>query len=215
MENQADNERRSTSHDEIVKLINILTEDLKHSHEHLQQEDTQVHRRLYVRVAASLIESWVSALKADILDAYEHGEFTPSHAELAILLEETYELTDKGRINKRPYFASIDRNIRFTFDIFIHTHSLETPLEYDSHLWDSLKKAVLVRNRITHPKRGSDLTITDEELNLMREGFAWFVSHALALQLTLNEKYKRENAELEQIMAKTAQEQSKPESSAS
>ena len=169
-------------------------------------KDTSLSRKIYVKASASIIESELFALKRMILDAHKMNAIELSHEELAILLEESYTLSDKGKINVKPYFSSLTSNIKFIFCLgerlsrllgykstirfsisnsSNQNRSNATGNSFDDPRWSSLQKSVKVRNRVTHPKKLADLQVTDKELVCLEEGENWFFESIYTLKIAL------------------------------
>jgi hypothetical protein len=51
---------------------------------------------------------------------------------------------------------------------------LELEIERDGSGWQAFRKAVAIRNRITHPREIRDLLITDAELEDVTRAYHWF-----------------------------------------
>ena len=54
--------------------------------------------------------------------------------------------------------------------------------------WEALKKAILVRNRITHPKCIGDMHVSDSDVETAQAGFFWLFDMAVhVMEQTLHE----------------------------
>ena len=160
---------------EIEALVDSLSEDVAAAREDRAAHDDQYRRRTLVRTTFAAIEGWSYALKQAAL---EHATQTPdlfSAAELACLREESYDLSERGEARVGRKILRTVPNTRFALRMFLRCEGVD-----DSHFndrdsaefWSAFQRANDVRNRIVHPKQAADLTISDEELELV-EGVYW------------------------------------------
>jgi hypothetical protein len=97
-------------------------------------------------------------------------DFSP--AELAILLEEKYSLENNGEVRvEEKNFQRFVPNLKFAFKAFAKSHG-------SSHIFDAskapLKEFEDLRNRLTHPKKLVDLTVTDSDIEVTQRVWNWF-----------------------------------------
>ena len=88
--------------------------------------------------------------------------------------------SNKKKLDKVPYKIKLEDNVKLTlkkFDKIILNK--ETENTFSTPEWDDFKKTIKIRNRITHPKPGSDLKVSQRELDLARECFSWFLNSVL------------------------------------
>lgn len=52
----------------------------------------------------------------------------------------------------------------------------EMEVDFSTSGWSDLRQAVLIRNRITHPKLGQSLRIGDDDLTIVGSALAWLVA---------------------------------------
>jgi len=183
---------------EPKSVYDIVSVDMQLTLEQLRREDTQFGRRTCVRVSISYVEALVFSMKSEVYQAFQNGKAEFTDAELAIMLEKSYELSSRGKAKSRPYFASFDRNVRFAFDVCARAHDVSFKPCYSAHGWGLLQKAVKIRNRITHPKTPSDLIISDEEMEIFHKGIIWFQDNYTELKKLIAEKHKLAIEKLEE-----------------
>jgi len=141
--------------DVLVLEKNAKSEKSKHS----------FYRRQYVRAAAALIEGFTSMLKQTALLNPEH--FLPE--ELLLLREEEPGLKDNGQLHLRKRFLAIEMNIRFAFTAYAKVGGVRFSLDCSRSGWQCFKKLFSVRDRITHPKKDEDLSISDTEMSSIKQ----------------------------------------------
>lgn len=131
----------------------------------------QIERRAMIRTAFALIEALVFAMKTIAIRSPGPGAL--SHGEIALAQEEDYELSDKGDVQVRPARLSFLKNLRFAFYLFEKTTGAEHQLDVAGNGWQSLQRAIKVRDRLMHPKWPSDLKVTDNEARDALHAVIW------------------------------------------
>lgn len=162
-------------------LVSLLFGDIRQALDALKSADDAYHRRAVVHTMFTCIEGVTAFLKSNaILQAIRDPKlFTP--AELAMLVEHTYELNDKGCAAARQKVLPPLPNLRFAYAMATK-HLPDAPvLDVQSSPWQALVQTGQVRNRITHPKSSSDLTISTEEVRQARKVFLWFAQSIVAV----------------------------------
>lgn len=138
----------------------------------------QTARRLYVKTFISLVESVLFTLKSEALKT---DSSKLSQAELALLKDKTYELSNKGEATERIYLGNIEKNLKFAFRCFAKAIDINYNPDYSGVGWQSFQKTVRIRNRITHPKFAIDMSIDDNEQETINKAHNWFVENYRAL----------------------------------
>lgn len=164
-------------------FIQALASDTRTASAQLMDVDNQFQRRTHLRTLFAGIEGALFArrtliselLKYDATEGYDAHRL--SHADRMLLDEIEYDLEDNGAVRTRNRnFQPFLKYSRFTLDVYFKYFRRPNPVDYAGTGWQAFRNAHEVRNRITHPKRISDLTISDEELHDIRSAAAWFTS---------------------------------------
>jgi hypothetical protein len=100
-----------------------------------------------------------------------------SPAELAFLLEEDFDLNEKGEVVSVPAKIPLTKNIRLAFNTITRATSVNFDLQVGDVGWDALKKSAKVRDRLMHPKSIANLVISNDDVDLVIKGSAWFVQN--------------------------------------
>jgi hypothetical protein len=154
---------------------------------------SQPERRIYVRSVFATIEAWIYAMKQMALKWHPDPMCpTISEAERAFAQELEYKLTDSGEVESRRAKISLEVNLRFAFRLFAKSGYLTSDLDVSGSEWQVFRRAIKIRDRITHPKSVSDLNISDDDFKDVTTGLGWIlISHAkLFTEIAL--KAKRE-----------------------
>jgi hypothetical protein len=145
-------------------------------------ELSQSERRMLVRVIFATIEALIYVMKQIALAAHPDPKCpTISEAERAFAIERDFRLAPSGDVEQRTAKIPLETNIRFAFKLLAKAGTIPTALDVSGPEWQSLQAAIKVRDRITHPRSISDLTISDAELSGVMIGFTWVVVSHLKL----------------------------------
>jgi hypothetical protein len=130
----------------------------------------------------SKIRGFLSRLLPNLIHTSERIAYSCRHqpdvqfsdGELMVLNEKTYYPNDKGEVDEQRMQISVTNNIKFAFKVYARVHLVHYSLNIGDSRWDDFKKAMLVRDRLTHPKKVSDLEVTDEEVMRLNRAHDWY-----------------------------------------
>lgn len=142
-------------------LIEVLSNDLIAAGQELNQPDLQLRRRTLFRAFFAQVEGETSLRKEFALLQHAERQTVFSEPELAMLREEQYVLANNGEVRVQPKFLRLTDNLRFSFKAFAKAFGSSFELEVSGSGWDAFQRSIIVRNRITHPKTLTDLTVSD------------------------------------------------------
>ena len=156
--------------------LSSLIEDVEQNELLIAEDDSQFHRRNYVRSLFSLFEASLSNLREDVgillnNQMIDKGEL--NIYELLPVLDDDVQLVGNGKINLVPNKYPFKALVGYIFKKYAELIDIEENL-LGNHKWESFQEAIRVRNRITHPTEGKDSIITDEEINTMYEAKNWW-----------------------------------------
>lgn len=162
----------------LQRLTEILSADVEYFSSLLFKDTTtDIQKRAYVRAVFAFLEGTVFGYKRMVLRLSQYGKGSFSEAEIALLKEQSYDLTDQGKAVVQQKFLRFDRNLRFTFDACVRAYGVQHSLDVGGVGWDAMMKAFKLRNRITHPKNDADLSITEDELMTVMNAFSWVLNN--------------------------------------
>lgn len=153
-------------------FIHVLIYDVGAALDELKSSDTPTRRRSAIRTVLASIEG-VMYLTRACLNVYPL-----TAAELTIVKELSYEVTDRGTINERERSVPFDRSLKAIVRI-VRKYRPEYSLDYDHPGWSALLRSLEVRHRLTHPKTIEDLTVADSEIEDAHRGFNWFLAFSI------------------------------------
>jgi hypothetical protein len=163
----------------IIQLWIELEVDVAKARAAMVSNDTQFARRQFVRATFAKLEGFTSALKQLCLRS---STTTYSPEEIALLREETFTLDDKGEPRVTASHLKLAANIQFAFRMYARFCDLRFSLHTSECEWSDLKLAMAVRNRLMHPKKPEDLTVSEPEVEAASRASAWIDAKHRELQ---------------------------------
>ena len=135
-----------------------------------QSDIPQVERRILVRSIFAFFEAIAFVLKSSALMT-NPVVFKPE--EIALAKEEDYELSDTGEAQIRKAKLRFKPNLLFAFQIAAKANQINFKLSVNCHQWDALIRSIKVRDRLTHPKKSEDMTVTEKEIEDVQMAYEW------------------------------------------
>ncbi|MBM3927404.1 MAG: hypothetical protein FJ335_02950 [Sphingomonadales bacterium] len=164
----ADENRKQT-----IALIRTLIEDVIAANDRLQTSDTQTARRDVVRASIAAIEAEVWLVRGHVRDALQSLDALSPLADLA-LRETTYSVGENGRLQAKERSVPIPTAIKFvSAQAAIICPNLE--VDFTHRGWESLQRAIKIRDRITHPRPMRGLDVSSDELFTVKSGLFWVI----------------------------------------
>ena len=146
-----------------VGLSEVLIGDVKAARQSLKRSESDYARRTYVRTVFAAIEGYITIIRGRAMLAHAPGRKSLTVADFAILREETY-IIENGKSATKPRFNSIGQTFQFSIMVFQKAWMLPEKVHTDCNGFRAFKAAVLVRNRITHPRQLSEMTVSKKEI---------------------------------------------------
>ncbi len=162
--------------EELKKGFTFFAEfsrDLDQASKILEENDSQYIRRIYLRSLFTFIEGNSFRLRQMALAAHNNRAQCFSNEEIMMLEEKDIDIKDNGDLNIKTKYIGFAENIRFSQNSYIKAIGGDQP-DYTANGWAQLKKALVLRNRITHPRSKDDLIISDDELKVIHEAKEWY-----------------------------------------
>jgi hypothetical protein len=136
-----------------------------------------------------MIEGTIHCVKElEFAEAYKHGK--ASIPEFVALKELDIKIKDNGTLRESDKFVPTANNLRFMAEMFHKIFNKKLDLGIGMPSWEDFKKAVKIRNRVTHPKESGDLNITEDELTTIKSVESWFNSIVKEILQTVNTFYQ-------------------------
>src|SRR5262249_27839319 len=94
-------------------------------------------------------------------------------AEISLLKEEEYDLSDNGEPRRKRMHLDLARNVRFALKVSARLFNSSFSVQPDED-WKSFVTAVDIKNRLSRPKDTHDLTISDHDLETIDKAHDWY-----------------------------------------
>jgi len=182
------NDDRSTR-----EVIEILGEDCDRCHAELVtaidagkvdlnggvDADYEYHARQLIRSIFAYIEAVTFSMKVWSAGyCIEHGiDISPQERYFATDTE--YEVNERGEVVEAIAKISLARNIRFALAINRKALGIQESFDASVEWWSCLKKAIRVRDRLTHPKLPGDLDVSGDDILDALKARAGFEAEAM------------------------------------
>jgi hypothetical protein len=177
--------------DDLGRLYDILVRDIGQIVGR-SSSLPQYKRRSFVRAFLALVEYDTYNRKQRVLYLHTKGVHRFNESERIMLQEIQPELDDSGRLKlKRRYLRLID-NYRFAIRMFCKAVDIEFTLPTNEPGWSAFKETVALRNRITHPKKLSEIEISDSQLKSVFDAFEWFKKVYRAIVDATNRRHRED-----------------------
>jgi hypothetical protein len=152
-------------------FMRTLIEDVIGAMKMREANDTQSNRRHLIRVLFAAIEGQVWTFREHVTSVAKSSDILTVEEELAFS-EASYSVTSQGKIVEQTRFVPLLGMIRLTTRLAERINS-NLKADFDDSGWDALRRAIEIRNRITHPKSAADLEISEQDLTRCQAGFNW------------------------------------------
>ena len=142
----------------------------------MQQEDSPLNRRNYLRSLFALFDAELELLKGDTIqrlkEQYQQGN-AEALKHLMPLLEDYPRLEKNGRV--RPVWnpSSLVSTLAYVLKMRAILNGTREDVLSDNR-WGAFRKAVDLRNRITHPKPEQGLDFSAKEMQLVAAAKEWW-----------------------------------------
>jgi hypothetical protein len=162
---------------ELIKSAQILESDLNSARGHDGDKLTPYQARTAIRALSAYIEGVLFQMRQIAL----HSDANLKSEELFLLQEVRPFLNKKGGVELKDSYEPFANTMLFTLKVFPQVHGVEHTVNTADHGWESMKKFIDLRNKITHPKSSRDLTITKEEWDIFISALNWFKAQILTI----------------------------------
>jgi hypothetical protein len=157
----------------VKHFLEVIEEDVDTAIEILDKVDTSYNRRVFVRNYYSFIEGMLHFFRHEVIAKANKEDGTLTNAELAVLKEETYTVTGNGRIQTQTKHLTFEQSFRLTVQYYFADVIDQVPVNYGDGGWKAMLDGLEIRNRVTHPKYTSELSISNKELDTVKKAKQW------------------------------------------
>ena len=156
-------------------FMRTLALDVLITLDRLEKDDKQASRRDFIRALFAAVEGMVWQFREEIRSSAEELTELPPMMAMA-MTEMSYSVSENGKLIDQQRFIPLPTMIRLVTNVAKElAPSLHTP--FDKTGWADLKRTIVIRNRITHPKGISDLHVSLEDTKVGWSGLIWLLEH--------------------------------------
>jgi hypothetical protein len=184
-----------------ARLITILFQDVDTARNLVRDADNSFNRRSLFRAFFAAIEGTVFMFKRIPLETSQRRPRLFSQAELSILTGEAALLRKNGNVAVQQKFQPTPASLRFLAACLVKVTKKFPAIETDQASWAAFQRCVKVRNRVVHPKKLSDVAISDAELRDLHTTDSWFRTWAVAIFRVAIRREKIATQRIEQRVA--------------
>jgi len=135
-----------------------------------------------------MIEGEVFCTKQLALRACELGDKSPSAEEHVFLSESRIIVDEEGAASLKQAQIDTLSNLKQTLKIAASKFDLDWTPNFSTQGWEKLALSLELRHRITHPKATAELVVSESELDIHKDAFAWFLEASNEFQASLLRK---------------------------
>ena len=164
---------RAQAVDELKCVYKVLSADLENALQLKREKPTQFAYRNLFRTYFAYVEGFAFQLRQVTQASLAETNFL-TDAELALLREERAQLNNKGEPERKGNYQPFLPNLLFSVRCYVKNHGAKYQPDISHNGWESMKKSVAVRDRLTHPKSASGLEVKEEDLECFSAGSEWW-----------------------------------------
>jgi hypothetical protein len=165
-------EKMDISDDLGRTFYGILGYDAVDAMNKMGANDSQSARRDFVRTAFAAIEGWLWNYRQEVRSTLSAVRELSALEESAFA-ETSYAISDTGRLREQMRFTSMATMFRFVTRLAEEQYG-EQLVDFGSSDWKNFIHAIAIRNRVTHPKSITDLTLPDFDIATVKAALLWF-----------------------------------------
>lgn len=175
--------------DEMLAVSSVLRQDIESLVAAYRHDwSSQPLRRMFVRAYWSMIEGEVYCTKQFVLRACELGDKSLSAEEHVFLSESRVIVDEEGAASLKHEHIDALSNLKRTLKVAASKFDLDWAPNFSTQGWEKLALSLEQRHRITHPKTAAELVVSESELDIHKDAFAWFLEAFNEFQASLLRK---------------------------
>ena len=164
---------------DFFELAKILDDDIKELGLLMKASECRNYAldRSYVRSIFSAVESILYAFRQSIYSAHNF-DLVFSVKEQAFILERRYK-SKNNTVEKVTCRPSLKDSILHNSEYYARLKGIKSFSFPKTDGWDDMKRAIKIRNCLTHPKSINEINITNDDLDVVIRAKIWFTNELL------------------------------------
>src|SRR5690606_37580371 len=146
---------------------------------HQADRSSHFFRRTVIRTSFSAIEGLVWTMKQSSVALVEAYPDVYEPEDLFVLKELSYAVTPAGRTYTRPLFLPVTAGIKLVLTTLNRNPWVSHTVDLNHPSWSALHVALRVRHRLTHPKTGADLLVSESDVRQAVSAHSWTLATTL------------------------------------
>ena len=160
---------------ELDSFFYALADDVIQVTHIMEQRGDELSHRLYVRTVFAFVEGVIQSMKSATLlfDELNNPRLLTAE-EVTVLKEEDVQLGEHGKVEIKKRKISLLSNFEFALYSYAKIQRQEFALDKGGEGWRSLREAIRIRDRLTHPHTLKDLEVPLADLEVVERGMQFF-----------------------------------------
>jgi hypothetical protein len=169
---------QSEQQDEIPEniretFLGMLLHDVILSLERMEQDDCQATRRDLIRTTFAAIEGVAQVYRDHVRSIADNLDLVDQMTAMA-LSEIGYFVSETGKLERQIRFIPLPSMIRLITRLAKQVCP-QVKVDFSGADWQNFRLAIAIRNRITHPKTRTDLTVPTTDVKVVQGAFFWLL----------------------------------------
>jgi hypothetical protein len=144
----------------------------------LEASDSQFGRRTLCRTIFSMFEAMNGLLKEKAIEAICADKKSWNATRIELLGDHEYRILRNGKLETQPLRRPFLNYTAFILRALAE-ESYTEPVFFSDPGWNEFQEAVKIRHRLTHPKKNTDMNISDVEMTTLQEAVRWYYNAAI------------------------------------
>jgi len=164
---------RSEAVNELKRVFVVLQNDIQAALTLGRVDASQFAHRTLIRTHFAYVEGLAYQLRQVTLASLDGTDLlTP--AEYALLREQRFQLDAKGLPEQKDNFQKVLPNLLFAIRCYVKNHGAQFEPDTRHHGWDAMRRALEIRDRLTHPKSAAGLEVSEEDAKHFLDAVEWW-----------------------------------------
>lgn len=159
---------------EFAAIFMLAYSDVETCIKRVNEDHTDFWKRSLFRSFFSLVEFTSFRLRYLLLAGFKDGSLTLSPEEILTLQEQTPELNGSGGIRLKNKFFAFEDYLKFTLKTYAKHFEIAELDNFSDGGWDAMRRSVVIRNLLTHPRTIAHLFISENELGDLNTAMNWY-----------------------------------------
>ncbi len=159
---------------ELCTTSKILNDDVAESRELFEFASHEFAARTLIRTMAASYEAKLFLLRQLLVQFHAVGEIVLREDELIQLGGKLTKINSTGSVSASQHYVKFQDSLIHTALIWERTGKGKSIAWKDHPNWTDVLSFLKIRNRLMHPKRRSDLDVSDTEIEALNRAIDWF-----------------------------------------